>query len=202
MVRTLIASTLTGLGYEVRTANSAADARVVSVSFDPEVYCLDIELGQGATGLDLAHGIQISNPRAAFVFLTSLPDPRFIGADISSVPRRAAYLYKSKLTDPNELGFAIEAALRNAVTIKLRDDKLSNSPLKSLSKAQIDVIQKVSLGLSNQEIATLRQTSVRAVENLINRACIAVNLANEFGSNQRVKLARFYIHAAGLPLPK
>lgn len=202
IVRSLVASGLTALGYQVRSASSAAEARAIASEFEPEVYCLDIELGQGANGLDLAHAIQLSNPKAAFVFLTNLPDPRFIGGEVKTLPRGAAYLYKANLSDPHELGFAIESALRNSVNSNLRDDKNLLHPLHKLSKSQIDVLQMIALGMSNHEIAEARGTTLRAVENLINRACSAVNIADEFGSNQRVKLARLFIQVAGMPLPK
>lgn len=202
IVRALVSSNLTNMGYEVRSASSAAEARKISDEFNPDVYCLDIELGQGATGLDLAHAIQIANPNAAIVFLTNIPEPRFIGADSNSIPRKAAYLYKQTLSDPGELSYAIESVLRNSVNSSLRDDKHPKHALKNISRSQIDVLQMVALGMSNLEIASARGTSLRAVENLINRACSAANIEGEFGTNQRVKAARMFIKVAGMPQPK
>lgn len=202
IVRALVSGSLTSMGYEVMTAGSAAEARQVAEKFEPDVYCLDIELGKGPTGLDLAHAVQLSNPKAAFVFLTNIPEPRFIGADQNSVPRKAAYLYKQKLNDPSELSFAIESALRGSIIPSLRDDKNPKHGLKSISRQQIDVLQMVALGMSNAEIAAARGTSLRAVENLINRACAAAEIENEFGNNQRVKAARMFIKVAGMPQPK
>lgn len=199
ILRSLVSSQLTSQGYEVQTATSAAEARTVAESFRPDVYCLDIELGKGATGIDLAHAIRTTDPRASIVFLTNIPEPRFIGADAKSIPRDAAYLYKPRINDPSELAIAIESARRKKVDSKLRDDKNPTHDLKNVSRSQLDVLHMVALGMSNAEIANARGTTLRAVENLINRACEAANIQKDFGSNQRVKAARTFIRVAGLP---
>lgn len=202
ILRSLITSLLSSQGYEVQSAASAAEARQRSEKFKPDAYCLDIELGKGATGIDLAHAIRATDPKASIVFLTNVPEPRFIGVDGKSIPRDAAYLYKQKINDPSELTFAIESARRKRIDSKLRDDKNPTHALAHVSRSQLDVLHMVALGLSNSEIAEKRGTTIRAVENLINRACEAANLSSESGSNQRVKAARAFIKTAGLPLTR
>lgn len=199
ILRSLISSLLTSSGYEVQSASSAAEARKVAETYKPDVYFLDIELGKGATGIDLAHAIRATDASASIVFLTNIPEPRFIGADSRSIPRDSAYLYKQKMKDPSELTFAIESAKRKRIDSKLRDDKNPTHALKDVSKSQLDALHMVALGLSNAEIAERRGTTIRAVENLINRACEAANLGSEAGSNQRVKAARAFIKTAGFP---
>lgn len=199
ILRSLVSSQLINQGYEVQTAGSAADARKIAEGFKPDVYCLDIELGKGANGIDLAHAIRTTDPKASIVFLTNIPEPRFIGVDSKAIPRGAAYLYKPKINDPTELSFAIESARRNKVDSKLRDDKNPTHELRNVSRSQLDVLHMVALGMSNAEIANARGTTLRAVENLINRACEAANINKESGSNQRVKAARMFIKVAGLP---
>jgi DNA-binding response OmpR family regulator len=68
-IRLLVAETLTSQGFDVRVASSAVEARGVVAEFDPTVAVLDIELGQGPTGLDLANALRLTAPEIAFVFL-------------------------------------------------------------------------------------------------------------------------------------
>lgn len=199
ILRSLVSGLLANQGYEVQTAASAAEARIAAERFTPDVYCLDIELGKGATGIDLAHAIRTKDPKASIVFLTNIPEPRFIGADSKSIPRDAAYLYKQKINDPSELAFAIESAKRKRIDSKLRDDKNPTHELTDVSRSQLEVLHMVALGLSNAEIARERGTTLRAVENLINRACVAAKIEAEAGSNMRVKAARKFIKVAGYP---
>lgn len=196
-VRSMLANSLENLGYEVVAVKSAAEARSAADSFKPDIYCLDIELGQGASGLDLAHAIQWQDENAAFVFLTNIPEPKFATDKPNSVPRDSAYIYKPRLTDIADLAFAFESVLRKRVDARQRDDKNPDHPLKGLSKAQLEVMKMISLGMSNLEIADARDTSVRAVESLMNRAYKATGLDEQPGANIRVKLARLYIQVAG-----
>jgi len=54
LLRTLIADVLVAEGFVVQTAGTAAEARKVADDFDPDVALLDIELGDGPNGIDLA----------------------------------------------------------------------------------------------------------------------------------------------------
>ena len=59
-----------------------------------------------------------------------------------------------------------------------------------MSNAQIGVLKLVSEGLTNDEIANSRATTIRAVERLLLRMMIAANIAP--GPSARVQLARLY----------
>lgn len=85
----MIADGLKGSKFSVSVAASAAEAKRVILEIDPDVALLDIKLGGGPTGLDLAEYIANSSLHMAIVFLTHLPDPRFASQDASSIPKRA-----------------------------------------------------------------------------------------------------------------
>jgi DNA-binding NarL/FixJ family response regulator len=67
---------------------------------------------------------------------------------------------------------------------------VTETATQSLSNTQIGVLKLVSEGLTNDEIATARTTTVRAVERLLSRMMIAANIAP--GPSARVQLARLY----------
>ncbi|MEN9707326.1 MAG: hypothetical protein RIS31_892 [Actinomycetota bacterium] len=198
LLRSLIASNLIADGFIVEVTDSAAGARKIADDFDPDVALLDIELGNGPTGIDLALVLRKNLPEIALVFLTHIPEPRVVGVDNRKIPKNAAYLAKDRITDPKMLSQAIDAALRGRVGRDFRDDK-REYPLAELSRSQLAVLQMVALGMSNAEIAAERDTTVRAVENLVKRAFQAAGIATEAGGNPRVNAAREFIRIAGLP---
>ena len=86
---------------------------------------------------------------------------------------------------------------RHLVGEHLRDDKHSESKFSSISRSQIQVLQLMAAGLSNQQIADQRGTTIRAVENLIKRALEAAGIDDSQGLHTRVSASREYLRAIG-----
>lgn len=200
LLRSLIADGISGSGFTVAVAANAVEAKQVILNFDPDVAVLDIELGTGPTGLDVAEYISKQKPHIAIVMLTHLPDPRFAGEDSKSIPKRAAYIRKETITKPGTLVEIIERVLRDEVHAELRQDLDPERPLGRLSKSQISVLRSIALGLSNAEIAEQRDSTVRAVEQLIRRTLVAAGIEGDPSLSTRTAAARAYIEAAGLPI--
>ncbi len=200
-LQTLIADTLSGAGFEVKVANSAASAKSVMTDFDPDAAVLDIELGNGPTGIDLADLIVRQYPHTAIIFLTHVPDPRFVGVDFTAIPTKASYIRKETISQQGALVQVVEETLRNGSgrNKKLRTDLDPNRPLAGLSKSQISVLRSIAQGLTNAEIAAQRDSTVRAVEHLVRRTFAAANIDGDQSINARTAAARAYIKAAGLP---
>jgi DNA-binding NarL/FixJ family response regulator len=198
-IRGLVADKLKSDGFKVEIAASAAEARKIAANSDIDVVVMDIDLGPGPSGLDLGLALHKMHPELALVFLTHVPEPRIFGIDVKSVPRNAAYLLKERLADPNVLNNAIEAALRDQVSAEFRDDLKPSHPLMNVSKTQLDVLRMIAKGMSNQEIAEARGTTLRAVENLVNRAIAAAGIDAKSKTSARVIAVREFIRVAGLP---
>jgi DNA-binding NarL/FixJ family response regulator len=198
-IRGLVADKLKSDGFKVEVAASAAEARKVAANKEIDIVVLDIDLGSGPSGLDLGIALSKIHPELALVFLTHVPEPRIFGIDIRSVPKNSAYLLKERLTDPNVLKDAIEAALRDDVSPDFRDDLKPSHPLVNVSKTQLEVLRMIAKGYSNQQIADARGTSLRAVENLVNRAIAAAGIDAKSKTSARVIAVREFIRVAGLP---
>lgn len=199
LLRGLIAQLLENAGFEVTTAANAADARRACRAIDPDAVVLDVELGPGPNGFDLAESLVRSAPDVGVVFLTNLPDARFGGRDVKSLPKGAAYLRKEQLVDSDELVRALEEVLANVGRSRIRHDLDSNRPFAEMSRTQISVLRLIALGFSNQQIADQRGTTVRAVESLVGRIFTGVGVDQEFDGNARVEAARRYMLEAGIP---
>jgi len=198
-VRGLVAEKLRGNGFKVEVASTAAEARKIAANTDIDIVVMDIDLGPGPSGLDLGIALHKMHPELALVFLTHVPEPRIYGVDVKSVPKNAAYLLKERLSDPNVLNDAIETALRDRVGPEFRDDLKPSHPLMNVSKTQLDVLRMIAKGLSNQQIAEERGTTLRAVENLVNRAIAAAGIDAKSKTSARVIAVREFIRIAGLP---
>lgn len=186
-LRGLIASTLEAAGFVVSTASKALDARRVIQNVDPDALVLDINLGQGQTGFDIAEVTRMQRPEVAIVFLTNIPDPRFAGKDEKSVPKNVAYLNKNMLEDPNTLVHALEAVLTEKKISNFRHDKSEDRPFANLSRTQIQIIQLMSEGKTNQQIAEIRQRSLAATESAVARTLDAMGIDTKADGNARAE---------------
>ena len=196
LLRDLIAKSIEAHGFLVTTAANATDAKRAVKTVDPDAMVVDIELGPGPTGLDLAEVIAKQRPDIGIVFLTNLPDPRF-GGDGKAVTKNQAYIRKGAIESTGELLEALEAVLRDRVTKEYRHDLASNRPLSNLSQRQISTLKLVAEGKTNQQIADLRGTSTRAVESMLSRIFEALGIDPK-SSNPRVEAAsKFHALRAG-----
>ena len=197
LLRDLIARSLEAAGFHVSTAANAADAKRAVKAADPDACVVDIELGPGPNGFDFAEYLSREAPDVGVVFLTNLPDPRFADRDTKAVTQNQAYLRKSQLVDSKELVEAINAVLKEDRVGRFRHDQNLERPLAELSRRQISVLKLVADGHSNNQIAEERGTTVRAVEGMISRIFLALEIDAQSPGNARVEATRMYLSAAG-----
>ncbi len=194
-LRDLIGKTLEGAGFSVTTAANAADAKRAFAAVDPDGMVVDIELGPGPDGFDLAEAILADSPETGIVFLTNLPDPRLAGKDSTAVPRQAAYLRKSNLSDGNTLVDALNAVLKAEDVSQFRHDLSKDRPFAELSRKQIEILRQIASGLTNNQIAEARNSSVRAVEAIIGRTFESLGIDVQAEGNARVEAAKQFFWA-------
>lgn len=195
----LLAETLTQSGFVVGAAANATEARRMWSRMDPDAVVLDVDLGSGVNGFDLADAFRAQVPHLAILFLSNLPDARFAGRNPSSLPAEAGYVRKDQLSDSKALITALDAVLRGSERDIPHHDRDPKRPLADLSPTQVEVLRMVALGMSNQKIAAERGTTVKAVHNVITRAMTMIGADASDEGNARVVAAREFIRAAGLP---
>ena len=193
-VRSLIADSLDGAGFDVATASNGLDAKRMMSSVDPDAIILDIDLGNGPTGLDVAAQITITNPEVGIVFLTDLPDPRF-AREKHEVKKNQAYLNKKLLADSVTLVEAIEAVLMETGIDDFRHDKFDGRPLANLSRTQLEILKLLSEGKTNQQIADARGRSLSATESAVTRTLEELGIPKDAELNVRVVAACKYFEA-------
>jgi DNA-binding NarL/FixJ family response regulator len=153
---------------------------------------LDLHLGAGPTGLDVAKELSKTNPETGIVFLTSFEDPRLLNPKLGELPEGSSYLVKGEISEISTLDDAIASAL--AKTGKLP----SFGSLGLLSDTQVETLQLVAQGLSNAEIAKQRFITEKSVEITISRIAKALGITQEPTKNQRVHIAKVYFRSRGI----
>ena len=193
-LRSLIAQSLEVNGFAVATASSALEAKKMLSKVDPDAAVLDIELGDGPTGLDFAAQLAITSPEVGIVFLTDLPDPRF-ARDHHEVKENQAYLNKKLLQSPDVLRDAINAVLFEESVEEFRHDQSENRPLAQLTRVQMEILKLIAEGKTNQQIAEIRNRSLGATESAITRTLDSLGIKRDADVNVRVEAVRSYFQA-------
>lgn len=190
--RTLVTTLVESLGYVVvARVGSVSEAMAQADDQNPDLAVLDLDLGEGPTGVDLAHGLRKLLPNIAIVMLTSYGDPAWMGLRREQV-KGARYIVKGSVNDPQILAEAIASALANPLV----DDvpHRSNSPL---NEGQWEILRLVAAGYNNAEIARRRSLTEDAVNKSITRLVRQLNLEVKQGDNTRVLLTQTYNRLMG-----
>lgn len=191
-----VAATLRAEGYEVTTARSGKDALVRVNQTMPDLIISDIRM-PGMDGYELARILR-SNARTTLVpiiFLTAKGDRK----DRIDGFRSGVDAYLTKPFDPDELLAVISGILsrmdRTGAEIarlmsSIKGEKIGDAEFEfdeDFTEAEKRVARLVAEGLSNKEVASELNLSVRTVEGHIS------NILSKKGWTSRVEIARHII---------
>lgn len=195
---TMMANALNSKGYGiVGTASNAATGYSYFEKITPDVAILDVYLGPGPSGIDLATKMRARQPNLAILFCTSFADPRFAKSP-SRLLSRCAYLPKQSITKMDQLTEQIAEAQR---LMRFPEEEAIRTPvpdeLSALSNGDIELLELISAGFSNKEIAAKRDITVKSCENAIARLAKKLDVPYNTETNQRVLLARKYLSLSG-----
>lgn len=198
LMSSLLSQSLTSADFSVETASDTASARKKITQFDPDILLLDISLGDGPSGLHLAHAIDQTRPDIAILILTKHPDAKSATSEGLELPVRVGFLRKHLVNDVDYLLNAIEKVLTDRSS-EVRQDSDSDSPFKGLNPQAFQVLSLVAQGFSNNEIATRSNLSVKSVERWIDIIYKELDISKTGEINQRVEAARKYYQVVGIP---
>jgi len=195
--RVMLRSTLVGLGFKsITDAASAREALSLASTSRPTVAILDLDLGEGPTGIDLAHALRRIAPFIGILLLSTYTDPRLIGSNQQELPGGAIYLVKRSITDDDILRKAIEAV--SSTNGDLQAFEVPEMREHSLSDSQIEVMRYIAAGLTNSEIATRLVIEEGSVEKAIARIIKQLGIKADRTQNQRVLISREYMKLIGI----
>ncbi|CAB4660473.1 MAG: response regulator [Actinobacteria bacterium] len=195
--RTTLAEALKHSGLNIVAAvGTAREAIAAQSELSPDAAVLDLDLGVGPTGIDVAHAFRANNPDIGIVMLTSFRDPRLANPNLPPLPPGAIFLNKRELESVAALAIQITAVLVNPHTRRLMP-WAKRSTFTGLSSTQIEIMRAVADGFTTNEIAKQRGVTEQAVEKTVARICANLNIPKSSDKNQRVQIVRAFFHGAG-----
>jgi DNA-binding NarL/FixJ family response regulator len=188
----------------VGECGSVYEATEMAAQLHPHIVLMDFSLPDG-TGLEATRTILAEVPNTQIIFLTVHDnDERLIAA-----MRAGAKGYLLKNLSVNKLLASLralergEAAISRTMMARILEEfaqstpasSLSPSPLVGLTSREIEVLEELADGITNQEIATRLFISENTVKNHIHNILEKLNLNNR---REAIDFARKNgLHAAG-----
>jgi DNA-binding NarL/FixJ family response regulator len=198
LMSALLTASMTNAGFEVRSAANAAEARKVANEFDPDIMLIDIFLGPGPNGIQLANVMSQTHPEIGLLLLTKFKDSLSSMHDLGELPPNTGFLRKDLVADTSHLLAAIESVLSNRAD-EVREEVAATGGIGDLNQKQLQVLRLLAEGLTNAEIANRSELSVKSVERYLAQIFDALGISSDNGVNQRVEAARRYYLTAGIP---
>lgn len=195
--RLTVATSLRAQGIQVVIdCATASEALLDFERAKPHVAILDLHLGKGPTGIDLANAFRAKSPEIGIVFLSSFEEPRLLSPNLPALPYRSIYLNKSQITDIWNILEALKDSIDKNVRITLVS-KPSSTSISTLTDVQLETLRLMAQGLSNVEIAKRRSVTEKSVELAISRLAKILGVEKDATINQRVHMANVYFRALG-----
>lgn len=195
LTRSSVAAALRLQGLDVvGEADSASAALQIAREKNPDVAVLDLDLGSGPNGGDIAIALRRLNPGIGIVVLTTYDSPRLLSTEAPELPLRTVFVRKRDVHSVDDL----LAAVRTAMEPRNRAVVHTPGAADDFTDAQLQIMRAVADGLTNAEIARRREVSERAVEQMMRRIAQKLALPGEQSSfNQRVQITRAYLEMTG-----
>jgi two-component system, NarL family, response regulator DevR len=178
----------------VGEASSAAEALEKIAKTKPDVAVLDVRLGEGPdgpTGVEVCREIRSAHPEVSCIMLTSFSDDEALFASIMA----GASGYVLKQISGGELTRAIrrvaagESLLDPVVTARvlerLRNPTPAEDPLAGLSGQERRILELISEGMTNRQIAAEMFLAEKTVKNYVS------HLLSKLGMQRRSEVAAY-----------
>jgi DNA-binding NarL/FixJ family response regulator len=201
-----------GAALKLHGVNVVGEARKKSAalnlfrSMQPEVLLLDMHKTDESS-IEIATVIRKESPDIGVVILVPCADMRLIGEEFSKLPAGTQLVLKNTLNNLSALCEVIATSrpvsaedpvawVNGGVTMY---DNESRGLMSSLSNIQIETLRHVADGLTNAEIGRIRFVSEKAIEQILSRVAITLNIQPDHRKNMRVQLVKEYLKWIGAP---
>ena len=181
----------------VAMAADGAGAMETARQARPDVVLMDIDLGEGLSGIEAGRRIRQECPGVGIVLLSMHSDKEYLA---SLTPKEAggwSYLLKGSVSNLESLTRAIEGAaagltvLDPEIVMALRPKP--NTRLESLTQRQHEVLELMSQGHNNAALAGRLGIAEKSVENYINAIYQHLGVTDDDLAHPRVKAVLAYL---------
>jgi DNA-binding NarL/FixJ family response regulator len=169
----------------------------------PDVVVTDIRMppGNNDEGIQAADRLRTTAPNVGVVVLSQYATPSYALALLEGGSAGRSYLLKERVLEPEQLVSAIRAVANGGSVIDPKvvealvadDARGEESPLKSLTERERDVLREMAAGKSNAAIGESLFLAERSVEKVIHSIFLKLDLTWEASVNKRVKAVILYL---------
>ena len=189
---------------EVAAVCGDLDSLLAAVEAEhPDVVVTDIRMppGNSDEGIRAAELLRTTDPDVGVVVLSQYATPSYALALLEGGSAGRSYLLKERVHEPDQLVSAIRAVANGGSVI---DPKVvealvadgargEQSPLKTLTERERDVLSQMAAGKSNAAIGESLFLAERSVEKVIHSIFLKLGLTWEPSVNKRVKAVILYL---------
>ena len=185
--RSLLRSFLESLGYQVHAVGSANEAIENIETFDPDIAVVDLELGEGPSGVDVVVELRRLVPWAASILLSSHRSIELVHSHPKLPMNNFAFAIKGELTSVDILREVIEKVIDGGTEYPRNAESVVE-----LTAGQAELLKFIASGMTNDEIAKTKQVSFKSVERMIARLYRSMGVPSRPGANARVEATLMY----------
>jgi DNA-binding NarL/FixJ family response regulator len=172
----------------------------------PNVLLIDMHFSNEHS-IEIATSIRKESPSIGVVMLVACADLRLLGEITSDIPYGTKMVLKKTMNSVAALCDVIsESRLlvpESEITwvggnVSLHERALENL-ISHLTDLQIETLRLVADGLTNAEISRMRFVSEKAIEQIVSRIALVLNVQPDRSKNLRVQLVGEYFKWIGAP---
>ncbi len=188
---------LSDLGFAVHSTKSAQEA----MKFLDKNHCDGVILNVHLTcesGATLLKELCARNLERVCIVMTQIPDLRFAGIPSSEIPSDITFINVNNIENLDEVRWTLLNVFDGKSKNLRRDDLDPARPLAKITQKQIEILSMLSRGFTNAQIANERGSTVKAVEDAVRRASIAVGVNPTASTNMRTLAVSRYLSLTGI----
>ena len=187
-------------------ARKKSSALLLMRSMQPNVLLIDMHLSNEHS-IAIATAIRKETPTIGVVILVACADLRLLGELNCELPTGSKVVIKKSVNSIAELCDVISESrifdIESPVTwvngnISIHEKAMENM-ISQLTDLQIDTLRLVADGLTNAEISRMRFVSEKAIEQIVSRIALVLNVQPDRTKNLRVQLVGEYFKWIGAP---
>jgi len=187
-------------------ARKQSSAMLLMRSMQPNVLLIDMH-SSNEHSIAIATAIRKESPEIGVVILVACADLRLLGELTCNIPTGAKVVIKKSMNNVASLCdvisesriFATESTVTWVNGNVSVHEKALEKLISHLTDLQIDTLRLVANGLTNAEIGRIRFVSEKAIEQMVSRIALMLDVQPDRTKNLRVQLVGEYFKWIGAP---
>ena len=147
---------LESLGYGTYVAHNYNEAMAAVPNFKPQLAICDINLGQGANGIDFAKDANKISPQMEVIYVTAFSDTKMVTAAAETDP----FNYLVKPWNEQQIAVTVNMAF-TYILERMKNDSL----IKNLSLSEYKILDLIGKQKKSKEIAEILFIAEKTVRN-------------------------------------